>query len=160
SVWLALQKIDASRGLTTYRQIARETNSTIDGVRKAVRVIQKEGGIQMKETVRSAEEQGFRVSLNRDIAFRRGTLNEAKAILKRGLSLGQTPDGTGQILRPDGLRMYVCLNTNIKQTDIAQLLRIAPPEWKVREQTLIQVANAMPDMTAIEFRLSLVYLIE
>lgn len=160
AVWLALQKAEASRGITTYRQIARETNSTIDGVRKAVRVIQKEGGIQTKETVRSAEEQGFRVTLNRDIVFRRGTLNEAKAILKRGLSLGHTTNRMGQTLRPDGLRMYVCLNTNIKQTDIAQLLRIAPPEWKIREQTLIQVADALPDMTAIEFRLSLIYLIE
>jgi len=159
-VWQTLQNTEAGRRIISYRQIARETNSTIDGVRKAVRVIQKEGGILAKEIIRSAEEQGFRVVLNRDIAFRRGTLSEAKAILKRGLALGQTPDRVGQMLGPDGLRMYVCNNINIKQTDIAQLLRVAPPEWKIREQTLLQVADAFPEMTAIEFRLSLVYLIE
>jgi hypothetical protein len=33
-------------------------------------------------------------------------------------------------------------------------------EWKVREQTLLQIADTLPDMTAIEFRLSLNYLVE
>ena len=56
--------------------------------------------------------------------------------------------------------MYVCRNINIKQTDLAALLRILPPIWKFREQTLIQIADTLPDMTAIEFRLSLNYLVE
>jgi len=56
--------------------------------------------------------------------------------------------------------MFVCKNTNIRQTDLAQLLRMSPPEWKIREQTLVQIAEALPEMTAIEFRLSLTYLID
>jgi hypothetical protein len=159
-VWRALQEAEATGQITSYRHIAQQTKSTIDGVRKAVRVLQKEGGILVKETVRTAEEQGFRVTLRHDLTFRRGTLNEAKAILKRGLALGQTVGGLAQALGPDGLRMYVCNNIYIRQTDIAQLLRIPPVEWKIREQTLMQIANTLPDMTAIEFRLSLSYLME
>jgi len=161
NVWIALQNAAAAERITSYRQIAKETKSTIDGVRKAVHIIQKEGGIVAKETVRTAGEQGFRVTINYDIVFRRGTLNEAKAILKRGLALGQTPDRQAQVLRPDGLCMYVCINNiNIRHTDIAQLLRISPPKWRIREQTLIRIADALPDMTAIEFRLSLIHLVE
>jgi len=159
-VWLALQNVEAAGQITSYRQIAKGTKSTIDGVRKAVRVIQKERGIITKETVRTAEEQGFRVTLNHDVLFRRGTLNEAKAVLKRGLALGLTTDRQTQVLRSDGLRMSVCKNINIKQTDVAQLLRISPPDWRIREQTLIQIADVLSEMTAIEFRLSLVHLIE
>jgi hypothetical protein len=158
-VWLALKSAETVGRSISYRQIARETKSTINSVRKALRVIQKEGGIFAKETIRTADEQGFRVILNHNVTFRRGTLNEAKAILKRGLSLGQTPRLV-PVLGPDGLCMYVCNNINIRQTDIVQLLRLSPPEWKIREQTLIQIADALPNMTAIEFRLSLTYLIE
>lgn len=159
AVWQTLQKVADTGNVTSYRAIAKQTNSTIDGVRKAVRVLEKEGAIIRKETVRTAEEQGFRVAVNPDVKVRKGTLNETKAILKRGLVLGQTSDRRGYILRTDGLSMFVCQNLNIKQTDIAQLLRIPPLEWKIREQTLIQIAHALPEMTAIEFRLSLSYLV-
>jgi len=160
AVWGLLQEADTAGRTVSYRQLARETKSTIDGVRKAVGVLMKEGGILTKQTVRTAQEQGFRVIVNRSSRFRRGTVNEAKAILKRGLSLGQTPDRPGGTLRPDGLRMYVCRNTNLKQTDIGHLLRIPLPDWGIREQTLIQIADTLPEMTAIEFRLSLAYLVE
>jgi hypothetical protein len=56
--------------------------------------------------------------------------------------------------------MFVCRNTNIKQTDVGSLLRVPPPEWNIREQTLIQIAHSLPEMTAIEFRLSLAYLVK
>lgn len=160
AVWETLQDIEAMGHITSYRQIAKRTESTPDGVRKAIRVLQKEGAILRKEIIRTAEEQGFRVALRYDLPFRKGTLNEAKAILKRGLSLEQTPDRQGHVSGPDGLRMFVCRNTNIRQTDIAQLLRIPLPEWKIREQTLVQIGDALPEMTAIEFRLSLAYLVE
>jgi hypothetical protein len=160
AVWGELQEADETERTVSYRQLARQTHSTIDGVRKAVRVLEKEGGILTKQTVRTAREQGFRVVVNRHVSFRKGTVNEAKAILKRGLALAQTPDRQVQILRPDGLRMFVCINTNIKQTDIGNLLRVPPPEWNLREQTLIQIADMLPEMTAIEFRLSLAYLVE
>jgi hypothetical protein len=160
AVWCSLQKAENSGRVISYRQIAQETNATPDGVKKAVNVIQKEGGIIKKEVVRSTVEQGFRVTLNREITFREVTLNEAKGVLKRGLSLGLTGGGEVQVLGPDGLRMYVCKNINIKQTDVTALLRIPPVEWKIREQTLVQIADALPEMTTIEFRLSLNYLVE
>jgi hypothetical protein len=43
---------------------------------------------------------------------------------------------------------------------MAKLLRLAPPSWRIREQTLVQIAESLPEMTAIEFRLSLAYLVE
>src|SRR5262245_30329941 len=141
AVWEALKDADAAERTVSYRQLARETKSTIDGVRKAVRILLKEGGLIAKNTVRTAQEQGFCVVVNRNMRFRRGTLNEAKAILKRGLSLGQTPDRQATMLGPDGLRMFVCRNTNIKQTDIGHLLRLPPPNWHIREQTLTQIAD-------------------
>jgi hypothetical protein len=39
-------------------------------------------------------------------------------------------------------------------------LQISPAEWKIREQTLIQIADTFPTMTAIEFRLSLLHLVD
>lgn len=159
-VWRVLQEADKANRLLSYRIIAKETNSTIDGVRKAVRVLEKERLILQKDIIRTAEEQGFRVSVEANVSVRKGTVNETKAILKRGLFYGQTPDRQGVMLGPGGLRLFVCRNTNIKHTDIASLLRLPPPEWKIREQTLIQIADAHPDMTAIEFRLSLAHLIE
>jgi hypothetical protein len=56
--------------------------------------------------------------------------------------------------------MYVCSNLNIRQTDVVKLLSIPPVEWKIREQTLLQIAEALPEMTALEFSLSLTYLVE
>ena len=158
AVWCSLQSSETSGHITSYRQIAKETNATADGVKKAVNVIQKEGGIIKKEVIRSATEQGFRVILNHEAVFRAATLNEAKGVLKRGINLGLTGEGKVQDLRPDGRSMYVC--KNIKQTDVNALLRIPPLEWKIREQTIVQIADALPDMTAIEFRLSLNYLVE
>jgi DNA-binding transcriptional regulator YhcF (GntR family) len=160
AVWLILQEADASHRLISYRTIAKETEATMEGVRKAVRVLEKEKLVVRKDTVRTAEEQGFRVVVDATRSVQKGTLNEAKAILKRGLSIEQTTDRQGKVLGTDGLRLFVCNNINIKQTDVASLLRVPPPNWKIREQTLIQIADTHPDMTAIEFRLSLLYLIE
>jgi hypothetical protein len=160
AVWHALQDAETSDRVISYRQIAKETGATTDGVKKAINVIQKEGGIFQKEIIRSVAEQGFRVKLNYEVVFQAATLNKAKGVLKRGIDLGLTGGSKVQELRPDGLRLSVCKNINIKQTDVNALLRIPPFEWKIREQTLIQIADALPDMTAIEFRLSLNHLVE
>jgi hypothetical protein len=162
AVWIALKEAEKTGRLLSYRQLAKEIRATPDGVKKAVFVIQKEGGISAKEIVRTAREQGFRITTNPDAQFRPGTLNEGKGVLKRGVSFGLTGGGQAPMLRPDGRSMYVCniFNSNIKQTDMAKLLRLAPPEWRVREQTLMQIAESLPDMTAIEFRLSLAYLVD
>jgi|GEM_PF-1525939 len=160
TVWQALLHLEAANAITSYRQIAKTTKCTLNGVRKAIRIIEREGGIVGKETVRTAQMQGFRFKLNRSISFHKGTVNQAKAILKRGLSLAQTPDRASLMLGPDRLRMFVCKNINIKQTDVVRLLSVTPRAWAIREQTLTQIAELLPDMTAIEFRLSLAYLVE
>jgi hypothetical protein len=159
-VWQFLQTFAEGPITISYRKIAKQIKSTNEGVRKAIRIIEKEGGFLTKETVRTADEQGVRLTINPHVCFRRGTLNEAKGILKRGLHLGRTPPGPAQVHGTDGLGMYVCSNINVKQTDVVKLLRIPPLDWKIREQTLIQIANNLPDMTALEFRLSLVHLVE
>lgn len=159
-VWQLLQTVTDAQTITSYRRIAKQIKSTIEGVRKAMRIIQKEGGFLAKEIVRTADEQGVRVTINPHARFRRGTLNEAKGILKRGLHLERTPSGLTQVHGTDGPGMYVCTNKYIRQTDLAKLLRIPPLDWKIRERTLLQIAEALPDMTALEFRLSLAYLVE
>jgi hypothetical protein len=159
-VWQLLQTVTDGQATISYRKIAKQIKSTIEGVRKAIRIIQKEGGFLTKEVVRTADEQGVRLTINPHVRFRSGTLNEAKGILKRGLHLGRTSPGPTQVHGPDGPGMYVCTNLNIGQTDVVKLLRIPPLDWKIREQTLIQIADALPDMTALEFRLSLAYLVE
>jgi hypothetical protein len=52
--------------------------------------------------------------------------------------------------------MYICKkNTYILAEDLKNLLENSPVEWRIREQTLIQIADTFPMMTALEFRLSL-----
>lgn len=162
AVWLALKEAEKTGRVLTYRQIAKEIHATPEGVKKAVFTIQKEGGISKKEIIRTAREQGFLIKVNPEAQFRPGTLNEGKGVLKRGVSFGLTGGGKVQVLRHDGRSMYVCNinNSSIRQTDMAKLLRLAPPSWRIREQTLVQIAESLPEMTAIEFRLSLAYLIE
>jgi hypothetical protein len=56
--------------------------------------------------------------------------------------------------------MSVCKNTNILAEDLGALLRLPPSGWGIRQQTLIQIADAFPLMSALEFRRSVLYLIE
>ena len=51
-------------------------------------------------------------------------------------------------------------NTHILGDDLRLLLENSPSEWKIREQTLVQIADTFPMMTALEFRLSLRRLID
>ena len=57
--------------------------------------------------------------------------------------------------------MYVCKkNTYIQTTDVTQLLKICPKEWKIREATLITIADSYPEMDKTTFRLSLLRAVE
>jgi hypothetical protein len=47
-----------------------------------------------------------------------------------------------------------------KNTYIRELLKLFPAEWQMREQTLQQVWKGNPNMSGLEFRRSLVHLIE
>ena len=83
-----LEGVAASRAIISVRQIANQVGASIEGVKKAIRVL-KQVGILQTTAVRTADVQGFRVDLQTTIPVRKGTLNEARGIVKR---LGLTSD--------------------------------------------------------------------
>jgi hypothetical protein len=112
------------------------------------------------------------------------TAKQRKAALEKGLSVDLAAADDKKYLNPnpvaatqlfakapktnssieslpsDGLRLSVCINDYIKQTDIVDLLKILPPAWSIRERTLIEIARSFPTMTSLEFRRSLLLLVE
>ena len=152
-----LEGVATSRAIISVRQIANQVGASIEGVKKAIRVL-KQVGILQTTAVRTADVQGFRVDLKTAIPVRKGTLNEARGIVKR---LGLAPNGRSQALRTDPRRMYVCKkNTYIQGSDLTDLLQVCPPNWKIREATLVTIADSYPDMDKTTFRLSLLRAIE
>ena len=165
-VWQAL--VGTEGKVISLKRLAAQVSGSIPGVRQAIHVIEREGGVLSRETVREKTEegailQGFRIGLNHAISFQQITSKEAHRVQKRGLIHRHIAD---RLIHPpgdvsDGLRMYVCKeNTYIRAENLAELLRISPTVWQIREQTLIQIADAFPTMTSLEFRLSLKRLIE
>jgi hypothetical protein len=159
AIWEALKEAEAAGKLVSYRRLAQGINASIRGVRDALAVIEKEGGIYSKTTVRTPDEQGMRIALHTHQPFRPASLKETKGLLKRNGNYRQTVDRQSPVLPADGLRLSVSIN-NLKQTDIAELLRILPAVWNIRERTLIEIARAFPLMTALEFRRSLLFLVD
>lgn len=152
-----LEGVAASRSIISVRHIANQLGASIEGVKKAIRIL-KQVGILQTTAVRTADVQGFRVALETTIPVRKGTLNEARGIVKR---LGLTPNGRSRALRTNPPRMYVCKkNTYIQSTDVSQLLGICPEQWKIREATLITIADSYPEMDKTTFRLSLLRAVE
>ena len=152
-----LEGVDASRSITSVRRIAKQLGASIEGVKKAIRIL-KQVGILRTTAVRTADVQGFRVDLETKIPVRKGTLNEARGIVKR---LGLTPYRRSQAPRTDPSRMYVCnKNTYIQGTDVTELLGVCPKKWKIREATLVAIADAYPEMDKTTFRLSLLRAVE
>lgn len=152
-----LEGVAASQSITSVRRMANQLGASIEGVKKAIRIL-KQVGILRTTAVRTADVQGFRVDLETKIPVRKGTLNEARGIVKR---LGLTPYRRSQALRTDPPRMYVCnKNTYIQGTDITELLRGCPKKWKIREATLVAIADAYPEMDKTTFRLSLLRAVE
>ena len=152
-----LEGVDTSQSITSVRRIAKQLGASIEGVKKAIRIL-KQVGILRTTAVRTADVQGFRVDLETKIPVRKGTLNEARGIVKR---LGLTPYRQSQVLRTNPPRMYVCnKNTYIQGTDITELLGVCPKKWKIREATLVAIADAYPEMDKTTFRLSLLRAVE
>ena len=147
-----LEGVDASQSITSVRRIAKQLGASIEGVKKAIRIL-KQVGILRTTAVRTADVQGFQVDLETKIPIRKGTLNEARGIVKR---LGLTPYRWSQALRTNPPRMYVCnKNTYIQGTDITELLGVCPKKWNIREATLVTIADFYPEMDKTTFRLSL-----
>ena len=164
--WVVLLSADTEQKVVSYKQIAGITKASSQGVRKAFGVLEKEGGILKRQTVRERTVQGLKVTIDRERPFRQVTLRDTQALIKRGSITGSRPSATSS--KPSAtatsgrpLRMYVCKkNTYIQEEDLAALLRLPPQEWAIREQTLVQIADAFPQMTALQFRMSLRRLVE
>ena len=99
-----LEGVAASQAIISVRQIANQVGASIEGVKKAIRIL-KQVGILQTTAVRTADVQGFRVEIETTIPVRKGTLNEARGIVKR---LGLTPNGRSRALRTNRpVCMYV-----------------------------------------------------
>jgi hypothetical protein len=159
AIWEALCEADAAERLVSYRKLAHAIHASIRGVRDALAVIDKEGGIISKVTIRTPDEQGMLIRVDRSRPFQKSSLKETKGLLKREGNYRQTVDRQSPVLPADGLRLSVCINNYIKQTDIAELLPLFPPTWNIRERTLVEIVRQYPRMTLIEFRRSLLLLV-
>lgn len=160
ATWEALKEADSAGKLVSYRKLAQTVSASIRGVRDALAVIEKEGGVRAKVTVRTPDEQGMRITLHTLKPFRSASLKETKGLLKRDGDYRQTVDRQSPVLPADGLRLSVSITDYIKQTDIAELLRVLPPVWNIRERTLVEIARSFPFMTSLEFRRSLLLLVD
>ncbi|MBM4258550.1 MAG: hypothetical protein FJ147_21960 [Deltaproteobacteria bacterium] len=159
-LWQALCEADSANQIVSYRKLALQLSASIRGVRDAMTVIEKEGGVVAKFTVRTPDEQGMRIKIKADHPFRKSSLKETKALLKRENDYRQTVDRQTPTLPADGLRLSVCISEYIKQTDVAELLALFPPTWNIRERTLVEISRLFPRMTPIEFRRSALLLVE
>lgn len=161
-VWEAIFKAEEEGRIVSRRELASMAKATIRGVRDAMRVLEEAGGIISKQTVRTATEQGIQFTLDHSISFRQASLRETLGIPKRAYSHRPTTDGRPVALPADRRSsMYVCKkNTYIQEEDIKDLLGVCPTGWKIREATLIAIADYYPDMDPTTFRLSLLQAIE
>jgi hypothetical protein len=163
--WRVWQVLLNSEGkVISYQGIASQVKGSIPGIRQAIRIIEREGGILSRPTVREKTQdgavlQGFRVVLNQAVIFHPISAQEAHKLQQRKLLSYDVSQG---LIQPpsdisDGLRMYVC---NRIHTYMPEFLRLCPPDWQIREQTLVKIAETFPEMSALEFRRSLRYLVE
>jgi len=163
--WRVWQVLLNSEGkVLSYQGLVSQVKGSIPGIRQAIRIIEREGGILSRPTVREKTQdgavlQGFRVVLNQAVAFYPISAQEAYKLQQRKLVSYDVSKG---LIQPpsdisDGLRMYVC---NRIHTYMPELLRLCPPDWQVREQTLAKIAETFPGMSALEFRRSIRYLVE
>ena len=161
-VWEAISQAEEEGRSISRRELASIAKATIRGVRDAMNVLEEAGGILSKETVRTASEQGIRFTLDHSISFRQASRKETLGITKRAYNYRPTSDGRPVVLPADRRpSMYVCKkNTYIQEEDIRNLLRVCPTSWKMREATLINIADMYPSMNATVFRLSLLRAVE
>lgn len=154
-IWERLIEADQADVLVTYQELAKKVGSTKGGVRDAVYVIQKEGGIREKTIFRQANPQGMRVRINANVAFYPVSTKQAQGVLKRGMQQALPTYRVQEGSADHPPRMYVCKNTYIQEQDIADLLNTCPAHWQIREATLLAIADLYLTMDITVFRLSL-----
>ena len=146
-----LRELELSSELSSYRDIAARVSSTREGVKSAVEVLRKIGAILEFEIVRTANVQGVRFRLDHDKDFHETSLGKSKGLTRRGPNFPPTVGGRREV---SSTSIY------INKTYIRDFLQLLPVEWQFREQTLRQVWELSPTMSRLEFRRSLLYLIE
>lgn len=155
-VWNLLRSVAESHEIVSYRIIAERLKIKPNGARRAVEAIQKERGLLKKETVRTATTQGFRIEVNPYVRFHQVDKHVTYGILKRGLSHAPRPDGLDGVPSTHMHSMYV---SNLRHTDFKELLRLFPPEWRLRERTLRHIKSQNPTLSPIHLKTSYLYLI-
>jgi len=159
-VWQELQRISQTTQRTCFQDLARSINQKKRGLQRAVEALKREGAVKLTY-IKSKEFQGFSVEIDPTIRFHQGSTREVYGIVKRGQTVVPRHYGLTVVPRHSEHSMYVCKkNTYIQAENIKNLLENSPLEWKIREQTLIQIADAFPLMTALEFRLSIRRLVD
>ena len=160
-VFQALKEMTQTKEILSFRQIGERINANPTGVKRAVRTLERVGALLSKQVIKTATIQGIQVDINPALRFHLVKRKDAYGLSKRGRYQVPTVDRQNQVPTVGPSRMYVCKrNTYIREEDLAALLRRSPSEWQIREQTLIQIADTFPLMTALEFRFSLQRLIE
>lgn len=159
-VWQELQRVSKTTQRTCLQDLATTINQKKRGLQRAIEALKREGAVKLTY-IKSKEFQGFSVEIDPSIRFHQGSKKEVYGILKRGQTVVPRHYGLTVVPRHSQHSMYVCKkNTYIQAENIKELLEGSPLEWKIREQTLIQIADAFPTMTALEFRLSLRRLVD
>jgi len=160
AVWQELQHMSRTSQRTCYQDLATAIHQKKRGIQRAIEALQREGAVKLVH-IKSKEFQGFSVEINPSVRFHLGSKKEVYGIVKRGQTVVPRYYGQTVVPRYSEHSMYVCKkNTYIHGEDLSVLLQIPPADWKIREQTLIQIADALPTMTALEFRLSLRRLVD
>jgi hypothetical protein len=159
-VWQELQRMSHTQQRTCYQDLAKAINQKKRGIQRAIEALKREEAIKLTH-IKSKEFQGFSVEINSSVRFHLGSKKEVYGIVKRGQTVVPRHYGLTVVPRYSEHSMYVCKkNTYIHGEDLTALLVVPPAEWRIREQTLIQIADAFPTMTALEFRLSLRRLVD
>jgi hypothetical protein len=150
-----LQQLEASSEIYSYRDIAARIKGKREGVKSAVQVLHKVGAFLAFSIVRNAKTQGIEFRLDPTKQFHETSLRKSKGLPKRGSDFAPTVGGRSEV----STRMYVS-SSFYKNTYIRDLLKLFPVNWQIREQTLQQVWKGSPNMSGLEFRRSLLHLIE
>ena len=156
--WLvlnALKDIEQQGRITSYRDISTVSSVNFHSVRDSIRVLERVGAILEKRVVKTPREQGFYVSLNKDLSFTQTSAAKLKGVKRGGFKIPQTVSG----MRDVSERMSV-LSLSIYKHTYSEILRLFPPPWSIREQVLKDIAQAFPSMTGLEFKHSCRLLIE
>ena len=150
-----LHELEASSEICSYRDIAIRIKGKREGVKSAIQVLHKVGAFLEFSIVRNAKTQGIQFRLDHTKQFQETSLRKSKGLPKRGSNFPLTVEGRREV----STRMYVS-SFIYKNTYIRELLNLFPAEWQIREQTLHQVWKGSPTMSRLEFRRSLLHLIE